>query len=261
MLRTRRQARLRRNAEAWLGYLEWELAGFTPPAMKVLSDKAAGEDGGFVHLRHDQCLRYAENCIEDFLGFFEGRDWKQDTDVSFRMTSGPKGLTVSLLERGVDVAARRRRWRDFHGTRSETFFWRVYVDRERTGSKMDVWCILSEGWALLKGGYEIIDRQNTVLKTGQPVETGKGRFSSGRDWWRLDYTLSWKHLGGRPEPGERWRVNTTATPASGTPLLPDQSLEGRNRQVIWCPAYEMTAANDFIAGKPERLGTATFTED
>ncbi len=258
LLEGRGHARLRANVAAWLEYLEFERAGVKPPSMEILSDKAAGTDRGFVPLVHDQCLRYGENAILDLAGFFKGRDWKRARDISFRMTHGPRGLTASLVERGCDARARMRRWKEFRATRSETFFWRLYIDRDRTERAMDIWCILSEGWALFKGGYEIVDRQNSILRTGQPVETGRGRFTHGRDWWRLDYLLPWRYLGGRAKAGDRWRINTTATPESGTPLLPSAPLEGRNKQYIWCPAYEMTAADDFIAGKPERMGTAVF---
>ncbi|MCD6404790.1 MAG: hypothetical protein J7M19_03080, partial [Planctomycetes bacterium] len=152
----------------------------------------------------------------------------------------------------------RRRWREFRGTRSETFFWRFCVDPECTKRHIDIWSISPEGKTLIKGGYTILSRQDTVLDTGRPVKAGTAKFTSGPDWWRLDYTLPWRLLGGRPAPNEKWRVNITTTPRSGTPILPRAGLDGRNEQFIWCDAYEYTAADDFFAGKPERAGTIIF---
>jgi len=250
--------RLRRNVEGWLEYLESEIAGLEPPTLEVPLESKLERDEGFLPLVHDNCLRYACNCIEDLLAFFRPHKWRLEWDVRMRIVRARDGLVLSLMERGVDVAERRRGWREFAGTRSETFFWRFWVDRERTGTEMDVWCIAPEGRGLIKGGYRILSRQDTVLETGAPVEGGKSHFTHGKDWWRLDYRLPWRFLDGRVREGEKWRVNVTATPAGGTPILPSAGTERRNRQFIWCPAYEMTAANDFIAGKPERMGTITF---
>jgi hypothetical protein len=253
-----RSRRFRANVSKWLAFVESELAGVKPPKYAILSESQAGDDCGFVRLAQDSCFRYGSNCIVDFLGFFRRTEWRLPWDVRFRVVHSREGLTLSLSEHGVDMAARRRRWREFAGTRSETFFWRFYVDRKCKGSEMDIWCVAPEGRALLKGGYRVLGRQDTVLETGQPVEGGKARFRRGRDWWRLDYTLPWRLLGGRARPGDVWRINVTTTPRSGTPILPRAGLEGRNQQFVWCDAWEMTAADDFLAGKPERLGTAVF---
>lgn len=250
--------RVRRNVEGWLGFLESELARTKEPVCKVLPVSAVGADDGFVELVQDNCFRYGANAIDDFLGFFIGRDWRLPWDVSMRIARSRGGLVLSLRERGVDVAARRRRWRQFQGTRSETFFWRFCVDRECTKRHIDIWSISPEGKTLIKGGYTILSRQDTVLDTGRPVKAGTAKFTSGPDWWRLDYTLPWRLLGGRPAPNEKWRVNITTTPRSGTPILPRAGLDGRNEQFIWCDAYEYTAADDFFAGKPERAGTIIF---
>lgn len=250
--------RLRRNVEGWLSFLESEISGLEPPALDVPLESKVERDEGFVPLVHDNCLRYGCNCIEDLLAFFRPHKWRLDWDVEMRIVRSRDGLVLSLAERGVDVRERRRRWREFAGTRSETFFWRFWVDRERTGAQMDIWCMAPEGRSLIKGGYRILSRQDTVLDTGAPINDDSAEFTHGADWWRLDYRLPWRLLDGRIRAGEKWRVNVTATPMSGTPILPRAGIEGRNRQFIWCPAYEMTAANDFIAGKPERMGTITF---
>ena len=258
LLRAPRHRRFRANVETWLSYVNAEVAGVTPPGYSARPSDAVADDEGFVPLVHDRCFRYAENCIDDLDGFFTRRQWSRADDVSFRMTHDRTGVRLSLMERLVDVGSRRRSWERYEGTRSETFYWRVYVDARRTGRRMDIWSIFPMGRALLKGAFEIIDRQNTVLKTGQPVEGGAARFTSGRNWWRLDYLLPWKVLGVRAKPGDKWRVNVTATPASGTPLLPSEGNDLRNRQFAWCRGWEFTAANDFMAGKPERMGTITF---
>jgi hypothetical protein len=258
LLGDNRNRRLRANAAAWLEYVEKELKCTTPPRMDVLPAKSVGTDDGFVGFVHDQCFRFGEDCIDDLLGFFEKRNWKRERDVSFRMTHGRDGLTATVIERGVNVADRLKIWRYFRGTRSETFFWRLWLDRQCSASHMDVWSIMTEGWALFKGEYTIIDRQNAVLKTGQPAEGGKAKFSRGRDWWRIDYLLPWPLLGGRAKAGDKWRVNVTVVPTSGSALLPHLPVIERNNQLVWCQGYEMTAANDFVGGKPERMGTATF---
>ena len=240
-----------------MSYVEAELAGVTPPRAVVRDESALGSDDGFLPLVHDQCFRYAENCIDDLDGFFTRREWAPELDAHFRIVRAKRGLVISLLERNVDAAQRRKGWNLYRGTRGETFFWRLYLDRECTGRKMDVWSIQSGGRGLMKGGFEIVNRQNTVLHTGQPVPGGRGKLTWGRDWWRIDYTIPWRLLGGPAKPGEKWRVNVTAMPGCGAPLLPFDNI-GRNRQVIWCRGWEFTAANDFLAGKPERMGTIVF---
>lgn len=250
--------RLRRNVERWLGFLESQLAGVKEPVCDILPESKLARDEGFVPLVQDTCFRYGNNCIDDLLGFFAPVDWQLPWDVSARIASSRDGLVLSLVERGVDVKAMRARWREFAGTRSETFFWRFYVDRDRMKRHFDIWSISPEGRGLMKGGYTIVDRQNTVLATGQPFEGGAHKFTAASDWWRLDYRLPWKLLGGRPTPGEKWRVNMTTTPESGTPILPRAGVKGRNEQFTWCAAYENTAASDFMAGKPERAATITF---
>ena len=250
--------RLRRNVEGWLSFLESEISGLEPPTLDVQLESKVGRDEGFVPLVHDNCLRYGCNCIEDLLAFLRPHKWRLDWDVRMRIVRARDGLVLSLAERGVDVAERRRRWREFAGTRSETFFWRFWVDRERSGTEMDVWCVAPEGRGLIKGGYRILSRQDTALDTGAAIDDVSAEFTHGGDWWRLDYRLPWRLLDGPVRAGEKWRVNVTTTPRSGTPILPRAGIDGRNRQFIWCPAYEMTAANDFIAGKPERMGTITF---
>jgi len=257
-LSDRRHARLRANVVAWLAYVECELADTTPPTMDVLPAAQAGPDEGFVGFVHDQCFRFGEDCIEDLLGFFRPRDWKRSKDTAFRMTHGKEGLTVTLVERGINPSERRKLWKRFRYTRSETFFWRLWIDRENTGSHMDVWSIMTGGWALFKGGYTIIDRQNAILKTGQPVEGGKGRMTQGRDWWRIDYLLPWRLLGGPVKSGDTWRFNVTTVTTGGSAILPNEPTSERNNQYAWCQGYEMTAANDFTGGKPERMGTVTF---
>jgi hypothetical protein len=248
----------RRNVERWLSYVETELAGVTEPRYAVCGESSIRADEGFIHLVHDQCFRYAENCIEDLDAFFRGRDWERFDDVSVRIVHAKDGLVLSLLERGVPAAGRRKSWREFRGSRSETFFWRLYVDRKCTRRHLDVWSILNEGRALMKGGITILSRQHTVLRTGQPVNAGRGKLTLGRDWWRIDFRLPWRLLGGPAKRSEKWRVNVTATPNSGVPLLPSEDNFGRNRTYIWCPGWEFTAANDFMAGKPARMGTVTF---
>ena len=258
LLSAPRHRRFRRNVEQWLRHVEQEFAGVARPTYEVLSESAIGPHDNFAPLVHDQCFRYAENCIEDLDAFWSGRDWERPDDVSFRIASARDGLVLSLLERGIPARARRDNWKEFRGTRGETFFWRFYVDRASSGNHMDVWSILTEGRGLVKGGFTILSRQHTVLRTGQPVEGGRGTLTLGRDWWRIDYRLPWRLLGGRAKRGETWRVNITATPNSGVPLLPSEDNSGRNRQYVWCRGWEFTAANDFMAGKPERMGTVTF---
>jgi hypothetical protein len=258
LLSAPRYRRFRRNVEHWLRHVEEEFAGVRPPAYEVLPESAVAPADNFAPLVHDQCFRYAENCIQDLDAFWSDRDWERPDDVSFRIASARDGLVLSLLERGVPARARRNNWREYRGTRGETFFWRFYVGRASSGNHMDVWSILTEGRSALKGAFTILSRQHTVLRTGQPVKGGRGKLTLGRDWWRIDYRLPWRLLGGPAKRGETWRVNITAVPNSGVPLLPTEDNFGRNRQYVWCRGYEFTAANDFMAGKPERMGTVTF---
>ncbi len=234
-------ADLKDNVERWLSYLQVELAGVDPPVYEVAREGQAAGEGGFVQLVHDQCFRYGENCIADLDGFFTPTDFLRREDIHFRAVQTADGLGMSLLERGVDARERRERWNEFRGTASDSFFARFFVDREAKGRRTETFRVYSEGRMLFREAVTIRSRQDRSIELSTRIDVGKARLSTGADWWRLDFTIPWKALGGRVKKGDRWRVNFSANPAIA-----------RNRQSIWCPGYE------FVPGKSSRMGTFVF---
>jgi len=232
---------LRRNVARWLRYVETELAGVTPPSYAVKTESALGDEEGFVQLFHDQCFRRGENCIGDFDAFFTPADFPRREPIYFRAASSREGLVLSVCEEGVDVTARRERWRRFAGTGSDSYFARLWLDREGDGRRTEVFRIHHEGRWLFREALTVLSRQHTKVELSRPVTGGTARFRARRDSWRLDYVIPWKELGGRPSAGTRWRANVTSNPSIA-----------RNRQNIWCPGYE------FVAGKAARMGTFVF---
>jgi hypothetical protein len=240
-LRGKKVAGLKENIDRWRAYLKAELDGLKPPVYRVLPESRVPDDEGFVQLSHDQCFRYGENCIADLDAFFTSTDFQRREDIHVRAVRVADGLKVSLLERGVDVDERAERWNQFRGTQSDSFFARLFVDRNGRGRRTETFKVFSEGRLVFREAVEIRGKQDRRVELASRISDGRANLKRGGDWWRLDYVIPWKALGGRPGKGERWRVNFTANPAIA-----------RNRQSIWCPGYE------FVAGKSSRMGTFLF---
>ncbi|MBN1807486.1 MAG: hypothetical protein JW909_00335 [Planctomycetes bacterium] len=234
--------RLAGNVGEWLRYLETERAEVKQPAMDVKAAGESGRDDGFVGMRHDQCLRYGENVILDMDGFFNRTDFMRVEPVSFRLEAAAAGLVVSLKEEGVDMKQRMDRWETYRGTASDRATEVLFFDREGRKQRVEEYRIPTKGTGLFRRSVTWRGRQEMAIEEETPLKGGKGRFAHDGTSWRLDYTIPWKLLGGRPKKGEKWRFNIAVCPAVD-----------RNRVSSWCPGYDMRA------GKTERLGTIRFT--
>ncbi len=234
----------RKNVAAWREYLDEELAALVPPEMDVYPLSSLPAEEGFVRLRHDQCFRHGENAIEDFLGFFVGRDWWPRRELFFRLAWDDKGLWVALKEDGADMSARRELWDKYAGSLSDSYFLRVSVDREGAGRKFLEWRIMSKARDVRVVSLEILGRQHTRSSLQRPFGEGKVRWRETPNGYRLDYSIPWHALRGKPQRGESWRLNITANP-----------YIARNHQTCWCAGYE------YRLGKSSRMGKITFVRD
>lgn len=239
-------SRYRRHVAAWRSFIEAELVGMELPEMTVrLPGKRGAQEAadvaGFVRLQHDQCFRYGEHAILDFLGFFGERAWRPQYDLFFRLAAEAGGLLVSLKEENVDMPARRERWRQYAGGNSDSFFLRVYIDREGLGRRFRCWHIMCKARRVLYGELELLGRQHTRSTLLREFTAGKARWREHAGGYRLDYLLLWRALGSEPKAGEAWRFNVTANP-----------FIARHHQTSWATGYE------YRLGKGSRMGYVRF---
>ena len=190
---------------------------------------------------HDQCFRYGESCVSDLEGFFTEVDFERTEPLFFRAVRTVQGLKLSLLHREADMPNLNKAWEKYEGTNSDSFFLRLYIDREGDGRRTDTFRIHSGGSPVFAEAVIIRSRQDRSAQLPRPVEDVETEFDSGEDWWRIGCTIPWKELGGKASPGDSWRANVTANP-----------FIERNRQSIWCRGYE------FVPGKFSRMGTFRF---
>ena len=236
-----KHAKLKANVGAWLGYLLAERQGMVPPKLEVPAEGARARDAGWVQLWHDQCFRHGENLIADLAAFFAPTDFLRRDELFMRATVGYAGMVLSLKQTNIHVPEIVDFWTSIRGTVEDTYALRFFVNRKCDGVRTETFSICSEGRSCLKEAVEIHGPQHSKTELARVVPGGSGHFESARGWWRLDYTIPWDELGGRPEPGDEWKVNVTANPTGA-----------RNRQSAWCQGYE------FLAGKTSRMGTFVF---
>jgi len=241
LLTSPRARNLQRNVEQWIRYLEAQRDGLTTPSYEVRTESSVGRDEGWVQLVHDQCFRYGESCLSDLEGFFTQVDFERTEPLFFKVVRTVRGLKISLLHRDADMKKLNRAWEKFAGTMSDSFFLRLYIDREGDGERTDVFRIYHGGSPAFREAVIVRSPWDRSIELAVPLEGLETVFDTDKDWWRLDCTIPWKEIGGRVSPGDTWRANITSNP-----------FIQRNRQSIWCRGYE------FVPGKASRMGTFLF---
>ena len=104
---------------------------------------------------------------------------------------------------------------------------RIFIDPQNTGNRVINYIVYFEG----KGGAvaQFIEYPNGHIHADppRPWHDLRAEFTHTDTSWRCDVVIPWKQLGGRPKPGDIWRVNIL----TNAPVI-------RNHQVAWCQGYE-----------------------
>jgi len=227
LLDDEKYALYRDNVLAWVEYLRAELDWLTPPAMACPPDGSIGPDEGFRAMVRDHCYRWGERCWEDFASFFVRADFFGPDRCDCRATATAEGLKVSLREHDIDWAQRRALWRRHRGNVNQTGFMQVMLDPDSTFQRVIHYTIYFQG----SGGTvrEFSERPDGTIVHRPPsmLRGCQGHFQHNDSSWRFDLVIPWRQLGGRPGPGQRWRINVLTNPSVT-----------RNRRMIWCQGYE-----------------------
>ena len=214
-----RHRKLAGNVRAWIEFLDRELARTKPP--KTVCTK---RPGSWLPLFWDQAFRAGEDFAEDFLGFFKPLPLEPPSTLSLRVWRTSKELVVAMREQGVDVKQRKRQWKKYRGSGSDSFVEKIYVDVEGRGKARRVFIVWPAGESVSSGK--------------QPNVNAKTSFTTDAASYTVTARLPWKLIGRRPKKGDVWRFNVTANP----------SIE-RNREFTWSPQYDAGAGSPALFGK------------
>ena len=147
-----------------------------------------------------------------------------ESTLSMRAWHTARELVVSLRESGVDVADRKKQWKDYEGTGSDSFVMRVHVDTEGKGKSRQTFIV----WPFAE----------SVSAGRQPHAKAKASCEERTGGYEMTVRLPWKLLGRKPRRGETWGLNVTSNPS----VL-------RNRAFTWSPQYDAGPGNPILFGK------------
>ncbi|HUV39863.1 MAG TPA: hypothetical protein VMY39_09635, partial [Planctomycetota bacterium] len=213
-----RHRKLAANVEAWLRFLERELARTTPP--RAVCSTRPGE---FLPLCWDHAFRAGEDFAEDFLGFFRPMPLEPESHLSFRVWRTSGALAVEFRETDIDPAQRKAQWERYRGSGSDSFVERIFIDTEGRGRSREMYIVWPTGESVSAG-----TRPRVKVKTAFVADDS----STTTTVW-----LPWSLVGKRPAKGDVWRLNVTGNPA----IL-------RNRAFTWAPQYD-AGGNATLFGK------------
>jgi hypothetical protein len=235
-----RYALYRDNVMAWVEYVRAEIDWLTPPAMACRPDEQVAPNESWRRMVHDQCYRWGERCWEDFASFFARQNFFREDEVDCRATYTAEGLRLWLREHGIDWAERKATWDANRGTVNQNGFLRIFIDPKDTGSRILHYTVWFEGCGGTRS--EFIEYPNGHIYVAKPthLQGCRMQFNHTDSDWRFDIMIPWDQLGGKPKPGDGWRLNVLSNPAVK-----------RNRQVAWCQGYEYHL-------DVARLGTIVF---
>ncbi|KPL03061.1 MAG: hypothetical protein AMK75_01945 [Planctomycetes bacterium SM23_65] len=214
-----RHRKLAANVRAWLDFLEMELGRTKPP--KAVCPKTPG---AWLSMFWDHAFRAGEHFAEDFLGFFRKMSLQPESTLSFRIWRTSKEFVVAMREENIDVKQRKRQWKKYQGSGSDSFVERIYVDVEGRGRERQMFIVWPGG--------------ETVSAGKRPNVNARTKFSGDAASYTVTTRLPWSLVGRRPKKGEVWGVNVTANP----------SIE-RNREFTWAPQYDASSGNPILFGK------------
>ena len=192
------------NVQAWLDYLDAELAHMAPPAT------TCGDQPLFHSLFHDDCFRMGEHFIEDFASFFKPVDYQRPKDLSAGFWRTDDALVISYRERGCDLPARLARWKEYQNSGSDGFVMQARI--MPPGGEMRSLTLWPNGLAVSMG-TQFVD-----------VAT---KFQTTADGWEATMYVPFALLGATPKKGQSWRINVTTNP-----------FIRRNMCYTWSPQYD-----------------------
>ncbi|MGH7145326.1 MAG: hypothetical protein ACREJ2_14535 [Planctomycetota bacterium] len=217
----------RDNVLCWRDYLRAELDWLTPPTMACPPDEALHRDAGFRTMVHDQNYRWGEFCWEDFDSFFRRRNFFREDLCDCKATYTDAGLKLYLREHNIRWRERKEMWDKNRGTMNQTGFMRIYIDPKNTGRRVLSYRVFFEG---VGGDVSSFEERADGLVESTPtavmrdVET---KFWHNDSEWAVQATIPWSQLGGKPKPGDLWRLN----------LLTNAPVK-KNHHVSFCQGYE-----------------------
>jgi hypothetical protein len=232
----------RDNVQVWRDYVRAEMDWLTPPAMACPADDRLGHDEGFHTMPHEQDYRWGEECWWDFASFYRRHDFFRDGHCACRATHTAKGLKVSLREHDCNWAEREAAWDPARKRVAHLYFMQIFIDPGNAGNRATHYNIFyGANTGRVRTLEELPDGR---LRDGlpSPVRDCDMRLEHTDSSWRCDVIIPWSQLGGRPKPGDVWRLNVVANPSVGL-----------NTFSSWCKGFEQW--NDVA-----RMGRIAFAD-
>ena len=217
----------------WLEYLRRERERTVRPRL-ACPRRGLGDE---MPLDWDNCFRAGEDFLDDFLGFFLPLAYTPPAPLSFRIGADQGRLAIELRERGVNTAARRRRWQEFGHAEDATHNLRLFFDPDRDQRRVVVFHVLPMGGAVFRTGFSVLERRYLTSEPRERLTTCPTCYREERDGYRLRITIPFREIGADPGRGAAWGFNLTAAPA----------IE-RNRQYTWAAQYDSGIGNPWLFG-------------